>query len=132
MSRTIDKVAWVHLREGRILSTLSKGRSRYYIPGGKREPGETDLETLDREIREELTVDIIKPSVSFLGVFEAQADAHPDGVQVIMRCYEAEYSGEIKPATEIAKVVWLGYEDRHLSSPVDQIIFEWLHAHGRL
>jgi 8-oxo-dGTP pyrophosphatase MutT (NUDIX family) len=37
-----------------ILSTKSKGK--YYIPGGKRENGESDEQTLIREIAEELSV----------------------------------------------------------------------------
>ncbi|MFI9597344.1 hypothetical protein [Nonomuraea sp. NPDC052265] len=44
MSSTIDKIAWIHLDNGKILSTRSRGKNAYYIPGGKREPGETDLE----------------------------------------------------------------------------------------
>jgi 8-oxo-dGTP pyrophosphatase MutT (NUDIX family) len=42
------KVAWIRLEEGRILSTRSRGKEVYYLPGGKREPGESDLDTLDR------------------------------------------------------------------------------------
>ena len=38
----IDKIAWVHLVGGRILSTRSRGKAVYYLPGGKREPGESD------------------------------------------------------------------------------------------
>ena len=38
----IDKIAWIRLEDGKILSTRSRGKDVYYIPGGKREPGETD------------------------------------------------------------------------------------------
>src|SRR5680860_1506515 len=38
----IDKLGWVHIVEGRILMTRTEGREKYYIPGGKREPGESD------------------------------------------------------------------------------------------
>jgi len=33
----IDKIAWIRLEEGRILSTRSRGKEVYYLPGGKRE-----------------------------------------------------------------------------------------------
>ena len=33
----IDKVAYIKLQEGKILSSKSKGKTKYYIPGGKRE-----------------------------------------------------------------------------------------------
>jgi 8-oxo-dGTP pyrophosphatase MutT (NUDIX family) len=38
------------------ISTKSKGKTKYYIPGGKRENGESDEQTLIREIAEELSV----------------------------------------------------------------------------
>jgi hypothetical protein len=33
----IDKLAWIHIVDGRILVTRTEGREKYYIPGGKRE-----------------------------------------------------------------------------------------------
>ena len=32
---TIDKIAWIHLDHGKILSTRSRSKDAYYIPGGK-------------------------------------------------------------------------------------------------
>ncbi|WP_236704829.1 NUDIX hydrolase [Hymenobacter sp. AT01-02] len=69
----IDKIAWLHLHEGRILSTRSRGKDRYYLPGGKREPGETDAQTLVREIREELTVELDPGTLVHVGTFTAPA-----------------------------------------------------------
>ncbi|WP_231576219.1 NUDIX hydrolase [Hymenobacter sp. DG25B] len=97
----IDKIAWLHLHEGRLLSTRSRGKDRYYIPGGKREAGETDEQTLLREIREELTVHLYPPSIRYQGTFEAPAHGHPSGIRVQMTCYSADYSGELQPAAEI-------------------------------
>jgi 8-oxo-dGTP diphosphatase len=52
----IDTVAWVHLENGRILCARARGKGVFYVPGGKREGAESDLQTLLREIAEELTV----------------------------------------------------------------------------
>ena len=52
----IDKLAWIHIEDGRILVTRTTGRKKYYIPGGKREAGESDAQALIREIKEELSV----------------------------------------------------------------------------
>ena len=130
--KIIDKLAWIEIRDGKLLSTRSKGRSKYYIPGGKREAGETDFQALAREINEELSVNLLQDSLQFVGLFQAQADSHPEGVQVQMACYEGAYTGTIVPANEIAEVVWLSYQDRHLVSPVDQLIFDWLKQRKRL
>ena len=35
--KEIDKIAFIYLKDKKILSTLSKGKDAYYIPGGKRD-----------------------------------------------------------------------------------------------
>ncbi|UYZ61592.1 NUDIX hydrolase [Hymenobacter weizhouensis] len=128
----IDKIAWLHLHEGRVLSTRSRGKDRYYLPGGKREAGETDAQTLVREIREELTVTLDADSLVHVGTFTAPAHGHPAGVLVQMTCYAARYTGHLQPAAEIEEVVWLTYQHRPLVSAVDQLIFDWLRKQGQL
>ncbi|ATO13127.1 DNA mismatch repair protein MutT [Micromonospora sp. WMMA2032] len=128
----IDKVAWIRLENGAILSSRSRGKDVYYLPGGKREAGESDLDTLVREIREEMSVVVDPRSASPAGVFEAQAHGHPYGTVVRMRCYTAHYRGTLRPANEIEEIAWLGYADRHRVSPVDQVIFDHLRRGGRL
>ncbi|KAA2264066.1 NUDIX domain-containing protein [Solihabitans fulvus] len=128
----IDKVAWIHVVDGRILSTRSHGKDAYYLPGGKREPGESDVETLVREVSEELTVDIDPASSALFGVFAAQAHGREAGVLVQMTCYTAEYRGSLAPSNEIAELAWLSYADRDRVSPVDQIIFDHLRDTGQL
>ena len=128
----IDKIAWLHLRAGAVLSTRSHGKDRYYFPGGKREPGETDGQTLLREIGEELTVALDPASLAHAGTFEAPAHGHPAGVLVRMTCYYARYAGTLRAAAEIEEVVWLTYRHRPQVSAVDQLIFDWLKAQGLL
>lgn len=128
----IDKIAWLHLVDGRILSTRSRGKEVYYLPGGKRDPGETDAETLVREIREELTVAITESTIAPAGVFEAQADGKASGVVVRMTCFTAEYTGTLAASSEIEEIAWLGYADRDRVSAVDKIIFDHLHEAGQL
>jgi 8-oxo-dGTP diphosphatase len=132
MTTTIDKIAWIHLEEGKILSTRSRGKDVYYLPGGKREPGETDIDTLIREIDEELAVTIVPATARHLGTFQAQAHGHADGVIVQMTCYTADHHGTPVPSSEIDEVIWLFYRDRDRVSPVDQIIFDHLHQTGQL
>ena len=128
----IDKIAWLYLRDGQLLSTRSHGKDRYYIPGGKREAGETDHQTLLREISEELTVALNPASLEPAGTWEAPAHGHPAGVRVRMTCYWATYTGELRPAAEIAEVVWLTYWHREQVSAVDQLIFDSLREQGLL
>ncbi|WP_379134207.1 NUDIX domain-containing protein [Paenibacillus sp. sgz500958] len=127
MATRIDKVAWIHIVDGRILSARSKGQETYYLPGGKREPGESDVETLVREIEEELSVAIRPETASLFGVFEAGAHGKTEDIKVQMTCFTADFTGELRPASEIEEMAWLGYVDRDRVSEVSRIIFDRLH-----
>lgn len=122
----IDKLAWIHIVDRRILSTRTRGLDTFYIPGGKREGGETDHQALVREIKEELTVDLLSGQLSYVGVFEAQAHGAAAGVVVRMTCYQGPYAGALQPSGEIEEIAWLRHVDRARSSPVDQLILDWL------
>ncbi|MCC9137961.1 NUDIX domain-containing protein [Pontibacter silvestris] len=122
----IDKLAWIEIRDKKILSTRSKGKDTYYIPGGKREAGESDHQALIREIQEELSVTLAPETLEYLATFQAQAHGHAPGVKVKMQCYKGSCIGDIVANNEIEEVVWLSYSDRNLVSPVDKLIFDWL------
>lgn len=128
--KKIDKLAWIRIENRRILSTRSKGKDTYYFPGGKREALESDEAALLREIKEELTVDLLPQSLQFFGKFEAQAHGHAEGIQVLMTCYEADYTGTLKPDAEIEEIAWLTHADKEKSSAVDQLIFNYLKEHN--
>lgn len=128
----VDKVAWIHVQGGRLLCARNHGRERFYLPGGRREAGESDLETLVREVDEELTVTIDPGSAASVGVFEAAADARADGLVVRMTCYTANHSGRIAPSNEIAEVDWLTMADLARVSAVDRLVMARLDDLGLL
>lgn len=125
--KEIDKIAFIYLKDKKILSTLSKGKDTYYIPGGKREGNETDEETLIRECKEELTIDIKKDTIKYYGTFEAQAHGKAEGIIVKMTCYLADFLGALEPSSEIKEIRWLEYKDLNIISPVDKLIFKDLY-----
>ena len=126
--KEIDKIAFIYLNNGKILSTLSKGKDAYYIPGGKRDDFETDEETLIRECKEELTIDILKDTIKYYGTFKAQAHGKAEGVIVKMTCYTADFVGTLKPDSEIKEIKWLDYSNLNVKiSPVDELIFKDLY-----
>lgn len=130
--QTIDKLAWLCVQDHRLLCARSRGKETFYIPGGKREAGETDHAALQREIREELSVDLVPNSLSLAGVFEAQAHGRPAGTTVRMTCYYGDYAGTLKAASEIEELAWLSHADWAKTSEVDHLIFNWLQARGEL
>lgn len=122
----IDKLAWIFIRDGKVLFTRSKGKDVYYIPGGKREAGESDQEALMREIKEELGVELLPNALSYIETFEAQAHGKPEGVMVRMTCYGGDFTGELQPNSEVEEIVWLTHRDKLKTGPVDQMILDWL------
>jgi 8-oxo-dGTP diphosphatase len=120
----IDTVAWVRLEHGRILCARPREKDVFYIPGGKREGAETDLQTLRREITEELTVTLLPETVRHVRTYQAG--------QVRMSCYTAEYAGTLAPSSEIDELAWFCYADRDRVPPVDQLLFDDLNAAGQL
>ncbi|MEK6909983.1 MAG: DNA mismatch repair protein MutT, partial [Candidatus Aenigmatarchaeota archaeon] len=61
------------------------------------------------------------------GTFKAQAHGKPEGVLVQMTCYSGNFTGDMRPSSEIETIGWLNSQaDKKLLSPVDVIIFSWL------
>lgn len=127
----IDTVAWVLIVDGRILCARPRGKNVFYIPGGKREGAETDLQTLLREIDEELTVALRPGTVTHIGTYEAELHGPTPG-SVRMACYSADYAGTLAPSSEIAEIAWFSYADRGRVPPVDQLLFDDLVESGLL
>ena len=122
----IDKLAYLHIKNRLVLMARSKGNDKFYIPGGKRENGESDEQALMREVKEELDIDLVRDSIKYIEQFEAQAHRQPEGVKVKMTCYDADYTGVIKASGEIEEIQWLKHVDRFKCGYVDIVIFDWL------
>ncbi len=128
----IDKLALIYIENQKILAAKSRGRDIYYIPGGKREPGESDEEALVREISEELSMTLDPSRLKFYGEFQAQAHGQPEGVLVRLRCYTTTERAEVRAAAEIDEVSWLGYADRPKVSLAAQLLFDDLKTEGTI
>ncbi len=127
---SLDKVAWVHLDgDGRLLTARNIGVSLFYLPGGHREPGESDADTLVREVAEELAVDVDPASLEHVGTFEEPGTA---GTVRRMTCYTASHTGVPVATSEIEELLWLTLTDRHRVSPIDQLVLDALASSGRL
>nr|WP_166639755.1 NUDIX domain-containing protein [Amycolatopsis sp. SID8362] len=114
------------------MAARSRDKDKFYLPGGKREPGESDTETLVREIREELDVEITPSTIAPAGTFEGQAHGKAPGTLVRTTAYTAEYTGTLKASSEIEEIAWLTHADRPRISLVAQLIFAHLRETGQL
>jgi 8-oxo-dGTP diphosphatase len=126
----IDKLAWLTFHDRRVLATRSAGRVLFYLPGGKREAGETDAQALAREVREELTVELVADSLTRFGAFSEQADGKPEGTLVHLTCYTGEARGTLTAAAEIEELAWLGTSDHARCSAAFKVVLRELAARG--
>jgi uncharacterized protein (TIGR00730 family) len=131
----IDVVAWVCMRDERVLAARSRGRDVFYLPGGKREAGESDWKTLAREVGEELRLELRPETLSFVGLVEAPAHGHRHGTTVRMICYVADPIGtmeQLQAAAEVEELAWLTHADRASCAPAARAVLEILHARGQI
>jgi 8-oxo-dGTP diphosphatase len=125
LATTIRKVAWLHVADRRLLCARSEGKTAFYVPGGKPEPGEDDAATLIREVREELGVSLDAATIAPAGSFTAPADGKP-GVSVAVEAFFAAHCGTIAPCGEIAELRFLTHDPEVEVSAVTRAILHHL------
>ena len=106
----IRSVAWLHVENNRVLCVRTKGKDKFYIPGGKIDQGESSEAALLREIKEELNITLSKKSICPAITIVADAHGFSVDTKVEMQCFYAEYSGTISANSEIEEVKWVGDE----------------------
>jgi 8-oxo-dGTP diphosphatase len=108
-----DKVGLLAIRDGKVLLCRKKHSTALLIlPGGCREAGESAMQCLQRELREELGDVQMKPA-EFVGVYSDQAAGSPgDRAKTVrIELYRGELIGEPVPHAEIAELIWFGEND---------------------
>jgi 8-oxo-dGTP diphosphatase len=110
MKPIIVKVG-ILIRRGTKFLMVRKESSPYFMmPGGRPEPGETEMETLSREIKEELSSCLDTSSVLFLGIFEDKA-ANEENALVQVYLYKGIVDGPMTPSAEIEESRWVTIEE---------------------
>lgn len=106
--RVVIEIVTALIRDerGQVLLVRKRGTTHFLQPGGKREPDESDLDSLARELREGLGCGIVPGSTKKLGVFEAPAANEP-GQKVRAFVYAARLSGTIVCGSEIEEYIWV-------------------------
>ncbi|GLS91421.1 DNA mismatch repair protein MutT [Psychromonas marina] len=125
-NKEIDKLAWLYIKDGKLLSTRSKNKQLFYLPGGKRESGESDQQALVREIKEEVSVDLLPDSIRYAGTFKAQADGKSSDTIVKLTCYFAQFEGVLCADAEIEEIDFIEYSQRARCSVGSIYVMDWL------
>ncbi|MBI4008979.1 NUDIX domain-containing protein [Candidatus Roizmanbacteria bacterium] len=126
-NNVIETIAFLYIKDKKLLLVRSKGKKAFYMPGGKRERREIHQETLLREIKEELQIKLNPSSVTFFGRFEAQAYGKEKGVLVRIYCYQSRYVGELKKGAEIEELDFFSHSEylrQTETAPAVRLIFD--------
>jgi A/G-specific adenine glycosylase len=121
--------------EGRILIAQRPAEgllgSLWEFPGGKQEAGETLPETLKRELREELAIEV---DVGSLFTQVKHAFTH---FKITLHAYECQYQGPMPPYTEpqlldAQAIAWVTQDDfqRYSFGKADRLVIEALEKRG--
>ena len=100
----INKVGLAATCDGKLLVVRKQGQDVFILPGGKPERDELELDTLRREVMEELGCEIANPYLR--GVFTDLA-AGEQNAYVVVRLYSADLIGQPLPQMEIEELAWI-------------------------
>ncbi|MCO4097156.1 NUDIX domain-containing protein [Macrococcoides canis] len=117
----------VHMKDGKLLLVKVRENEHYYLPGGKIEAGEDDRTSLERELREELSLELDKENMQYL--YTVTGPAYPDtDKSVELRCYKYDGDiGDIQMNSEITDVKYVDINDKEKIAPaVNKLIEEYL------
>jgi len=101
--------------QGRLLLVRKRNTRFFMLPGGKREPGEDALAALERELLEELELQLGADALQPLGRFQAPAANEAD-TWVQADIFRAALLHAVQPAAELEELRWL---DTSLPLPDD-------------
>lgn len=102
----IFKIGAIILRGKQLLvvkKTTKDNRVEYIIPGGRPEGAETQRETLERELREELQVKLV--AMDHFGSFDEIAVF--ENIPIHMEVFAVEIDGTPRPDSEIKEYLWI-------------------------
>ena len=98
------------VRGNKLLLAYSKNKKAWYLPGGKIDDGESSLDTLQREIFEELTIKLDSERLKYYCHITAPAYGELPHIIMEQDCFLYELNEKIEPKNEIDEVKFFDSE----------------------
>ncbi len=98
------------IENNKLLLTFNKNKKAWYLPGGKIDEGENSKSALIREIKEELSLDLVKEDLNFYCHITAEAYGE---LNLLMEqdCFLYDLNEEIIPTNEIEAYNYFTFEE---------------------
>ena len=110
--KTVVRISGILITRDGLLLVKCDGIDDYLLPGGKLEPGESDLDALHRELKEELSIAPTDPE--FFGEYEriVYPPETEETHRVRVRAYVTGFAGEPVPdQDEVLEIAWASMAD---------------------
>lgn len=98
------------IQQNKLLLAFSKNQQAWYLPGGKVDKGETSLETIKREILEELNLKLQPERLKFYAHLSSPAFGEEKNVIMEQDCFLYELIEELTPSNEIEAIKFFDLE----------------------
>ena len=125
----------VVIQENKLLLAFSNNKKAWYLPGGKIDAGETAPEALQREILEELGVQLQASGLQYYTHITAPAFGEEKNLVMEQDCYRYTLTETLQPGNEIGGIQFFSPEEyAHEPAQVPGVIqlFKQLMAEGLL
>ena len=106
-AKKLDEVAFILIKDRKVLVVRSFDKDRFYFTGGKRQKNESDIQAVYREVKEEIDAEVDIFSLNHFDTFEADAHGFAEPRSVKMVCYTGLIKNEIKLSSEISEHKWI-------------------------
>ncbi|SHF38825.1 ADP-ribose pyrophosphatase YjhB, NUDIX family [Pedobacter caeni] len=96
----------VVLKDQKLLLAFSGNKKAWYLPGGKIDAGETSVEAIIREVKEELNLELNREKLVLYHHITAPAYGEHTHIQMEQDCFFYDLTEEIVPSNEIDEVAY--------------------------
>ncbi|MBX5320003.1 MULTISPECIES: NUDIX hydrolase [Staphylococcus] len=126
----IKCVCLVEEKDDKILLVQVRNREKYYFPGGKIDDGESYVEALQRELKEELCLDLAEEELEFIGTVVGKAYPQPD-THTELNGFRTTRPIDWSKATtdnEITDIQWFDIKDTEYIAPA---VITWINQFSK-
>ena len=115
----IKCVCLVEEKNNQLLLVQVRHRDKYYFPGGKIDEGESLVEALQRELKEELRLELAKDELEFIGTIVGEAYPQPNMLTELngFKVNRAIDWSKVETDHEITDMKWFDINDSENIAP---------------